>query len=278
MEINTIIFSPFKADGNKMFGSTPAKNWQQLYPDSDNGMCKWFLRSLLINEGENCILIDSGFGTNNIGLLTEYGVENIKNSFEILKDQNLNADKITHSIHTHLHVDHCGGSFYTNKNSELQPSFTNAQYIISSKQFNVARNPTEFEKESFEPEVIKAFANHPNLKLIENECFLFPWLELLMFNGHTEGLLIPVIHTKKQSIVFTGDLIPSAAHLQLKSTMSYDVNQLLSLAEREQFLEEAYENEYILFFQHDMLNECCTLKKENGLILPAEFMYLYDIL
>ena len=277
MNISTVLFTPFEDAGSNMFGSTPAKDWQRLYPASNNDICKWALRSLLIVEGENRILIDSGFGSNNAGLFAEYGVENYKGAIEILKELGCNANEITHVIHTHLHVDHCGGSFYLNERGELQPSFPNAQYIVSSKQLHNALNTTEFENESFEPDVVKAFASHLNLKLIENEYFLFPWLELLIFNGHTEGLLIPVIHSKKQSIVFVGDLIPSAAHLQLKSTMSYDVNQLLSLTEREEFLEEAYENEYVLFFQHDMLNECCSLKKENGRIFCSNFVKVLEL-
>jgi glyoxylase-like metal-dependent hydrolase (beta-lactamase superfamily II) len=278
MKIITIQHTPFKATGINMFGTTPAEDWERLYPVSENGKCTWALRSLLIEHDSNLILIDTGFGNYNEQLLNEYEVNNYKNTVEIIKESGYNARKITHVIHTHLHVDHCGGSFVLNKNNELIPQFENAQYIVSSAQFNQAQSPTDFEKDSFDNNTIDAFANYKNKKLIESEFFLFPWLELLIFNGHTKGLLIPVIHTKKQSIAFAGDLIPSVAHLTLKSTMSYDVNQLLSLSGRENFLEDAFDNDYILFFQHDKLYECCSLKKENGQIVPDKFLYLNDVM
>jgi glyoxylase-like metal-dependent hydrolase (beta-lactamase superfamily II) len=277
MRILPIYFSPFKAKGTAMFGSAPGKTWQKLYPDDELGRCSWALRSLLIDDGENIVLIDSGFGNSNKYILIEYCLDNFETSFDILNASVYKPEQITHVVHTHLHVDHCGGSFLINEKDELSPAFPNAVYIVSQSQLETALNPSDFERSSFQPEIISEFANHKKLQLIKNECFPFPWLELDIFNGHTKDLIIPVIHTNKKPIVFAGDLIPSATHLNLQATMDYDINRLLSLTERENFLEEAFENDSILFFQHDLYYECCSLKKENSRVLSAEFFKLSDI-
>ena len=216
-----------------------------------------------------------GFGNTDETVLLEYCVRNYAEPQEIISSQQFLS--ISHVLHTHLHLDHCGGSFSANIHCEPEKTFPAAQYIVGTEQLQTALHPEALEQDSFQPEIIKAISSTPNLKSISSECFIFPWLEVQLYNGHTRGMLIPVIHTPEQSIAFVGDLIPSVAHLQLQSTMSYDMNQVLALAEREEFLDEAYENEYVLFFQHDAYHECCSLKKENGRILPHRFFKLNEL-
>jgi glyoxylase-like metal-dependent hydrolase (beta-lactamase superfamily II) len=277
MKIIPINFSAFKANGTAMFGSAPRNTWQNVYNADEQGCCSWALRSLLIDDGKNIVLIDSGFGNLDKNILIEYSLGNFKTSVNILNSVGYKAEQITHLVHTHLHVDHCGGSFLLDEDGNLNTAFPNAVYIVSQAQLESALNPSDFERSSFQPEIISKIANHEKSYLIKNESFPFPWLELDVFNGHTKGLIIPVIHTSSKPIVFAGDLIPSAAHLNLQATMDYDINRLLSLTERENFLEEAFENESILFFQHDFYNECCTLKKENSRIVPAEYLKLSEV-
>ena len=271
MHIKPLKLSSFKASGQMMFGATPAEKWQRLYPADEDGLCNWALRSLLVEHDGQAILIDSGFGNANTDLLDEYKVELYKPANEMLIKQGIDVSSVTHLIHTHLHIDHCGGGFLKTTKGLFEASFPYSQYIVGSKQLENAIKPSDFESESFDKEIVHAFRDYKGLVQIEKESFIFPWLELLVFNGHTKGMLVPVIHWNKKSLVFCGDLIPSAAHLMLNSASGYDVNQLMTLAEREEFLEEAFDNDYCLFFQHDSLYECCSLKKENSRIVSAEY-------
>jgi hypothetical protein len=44
------------------------------------------------------------------------------------------------------------------------------------------------------------------------------------------------------------------------------------MSEKLLFLDEAVENNYILFFEHDIVNECCTLKQtDRGVRLDQTF-------
>ncbi len=78
--------------------------------------------------------------------------------------------------------------------------------------------------------------------------------------GHTPGLLIPVIDYNGRTLVYTGDLIPTIAHIPLVWNMSYDVESLKTIDEKNRILEEALMNNYILVFQHDANVECCNLQ------------------
>ena len=47
--------------------------------------------------------------------------------------------------------------------------------------------------------------------------------------------------------------------------MAYDLEVLRTMKEKQEFLEKIVENNYVLFFQHDMLYECTTIvKTEKG--------------
>jgi glyoxylase-like metal-dependent hydrolase (beta-lactamase superfamily II) len=267
MKIIPVYFSEFKAPGQKMFGNTPEYLWNKYYPAEKNGICTWALRSLLITNDDFTLLIDSGFGNSNKEILNEYSVTDFKSPHEIIKNTGIGYNDVNIVLHTHLHLDHCGGSFL----NEQEPSFPNATYIVSEKQLLTATNPSEFEKESFQPEIIHAFSGFPKLKLIEKESLLFSWLELKIFNGHTNGLIVPLIHSKNIILAFVGDLIPSVTHLLLDSIMGYNTDAGLSIREQKYFLTEAIENNYYLFFQHDCYNECCNLKYENNRIVPDKF-------
>lgn len=79
------------------------------------------------------------------------------------------------------------------------------------------------------------------------------------YNGHTDGQMIPFIKHNGKTIVFMADLLPSAAHVPMPYIMAYDTKPLVTLKDKESFFEEAIKNEYILFLEHDLYNECCTI-------------------
>jgi glyoxylase-like metal-dependent hydrolase (beta-lactamase superfamily II) len=270
MIIKPISFGTFKTEGSSMFGPMPETRWKKMYSADENNLCTWELRSLLIDDGTHLVLIDTGFGNTSPDSISKYAVTSEWDTKKTLFNAGYTCEQVTHVLHTHLHLDHCGGSFEKYNNS-FEPLFPNAKYIVGKSQLETATDPSEFEQDSFLPEITTAFIIKSNLHMISEECFLFPWLELFLFNGHTTGMIIPVIHSKKNPIVFAGDLIPSGVHLELQAVMNFDVNPMLSLAERESFLEEVFDNEAIIFFQHDYYNECCTLKKENSRIAPAVY-------
>ena len=72
--------------------------------------------------------------------------------------------------------------------------------------------------------------------------------------------MIPVIKYNDKTLVYTGDLIPTVAHIPLIWNMSYDIESLKTIEEKQKILNEALEGSYILVFQHDEHIECCNLE------------------
>ena len=263
MQLHTIDTGNFKLDGGAMFGVVPKILWQELYPADEKNRCNLTMRSLLIEEDDKKILIDTGIGDKqDEKFFSLYGLNGEGNLMQSIEKAGYHPDEITDVIHTHLHFDHCGGSVKFDKNTNTySPAFPNAVYWTSKQQWELAHHPNKREKASFFSENYDPLQEHGQSKLIEKNTSLTKNIELRLYNGHTEGMIVPVIRYKDKTLVYVADLMPSAAHIPLAWLCAYDVRPLTALEEKENFLQEAYNNNYTLFFEHDIFNECCTLKE-----------------
>ncbi|NOX46557.1 MAG: MBL fold metallo-hydrolase [Chlorobi bacterium] len=261
MELHVIETGNLKLDGGAMFGVVPKSIWNNVYPADKNNLCNWAMRCLLVVDGDRKILIDNGIGKKqDEKFLKHYylnGDDTLENS---LKTVGYKPEDITDMVLTHLHFDHCGGSIVKIGEDTFEPAFKNANYWISKEQWDWATHPNRRERASFLKDNIFPIENSGQLKLVEEEGELFPNFLVKFFHGHTGGQLIPHIDYNGRTVVFMADLLPSTAHVPMPFIMAYDTRPLITLKEKEKFFDEAIRNDYVLFFEHDIYNECCTLK------------------
>jgi glyoxylase-like metal-dependent hydrolase (beta-lactamase superfamily II) len=151
-------------------------------------------------------------------------------------------------------------------------AFQNAWYWTSEQHWNWATSPNNREKASFLNENMYPIIESGKLKLINQDTTIYQGIELRMFFGHTEGQLIPYIKYKDKTVIFCADLLPAVAHIPIPWVMSYDTRPLITMDEKEKFLLEAAEKGHILFLEHDIYNECCTVQlTERGVRLKESF-------
>lgn len=281
MKLYTIYAEDFKLDGGACFGVVPKTIWSKFAPADENNMVKICLRSLLIEEGNRLILIDTGIGNKqNDKFLSHYyifGENSLENSFNKTP---YSFDDVTDVIFTHLHFDHCGGAVFLKKETNtFEPRFKNALYWVSKAQWELAYNPNKREKASFLKENTDILFEKGLMRFIENEQNITPNIYLKIVNGHTIGQMIPIINYNGKTIVYTADFIPSLINISVPYIASYDTQPLVSMEEKELFLEEAVNKKFILFFEHDFYNECCSvMKDEKGRFKNNEVMYLKNLL
>lgn len=274
MEIYSIPTGNFKLDGGAMFGVVPKVIWNKVYPADENNLCSWAMRCLLVIDGDRKILIDNGIGDKQdpkfLGHYHLHGDDTLEKSFA---KHGLSTDDITDMVLTHLHFDHTGGSIKWNEDkTALIPTFKNAKYWVSQAQWKWAVNPNNREKASFLKENIMPIQESGQMNVIKKEGEIYPGFLLKIYNGHTDGQLIPHITYKGKTLVYMADLLPSSAHIPLPWIMSYDTRPLITLDEKTVFFEEAIANDYTLFFEHDIFNECCSLMQtEKGVRLNKTF-------
>ena len=260
MKLHKIETGNLKLDGGAMFGVVPKVIWNKLYPSDENNLCNWSMRCLLIETDDRKILIDTGIGEKqDVKFLRHYYLNGEDSLQKSLKKAGVHFNEITDVILTHLHFDHAGGAV-KNENDRLVCAFPNATYHISKAQWEWATNPNRREKASFLKENILPIKQNGQLNLVEDEGELIPGIELLIFHGHTDGQIIPLITlSENKKLAYMGDLLPSVAHIPMPYVMSYDTKPLVTLKDKERFFEKAINENITLFFEHDIYNECCSL-------------------
>ena len=275
MKLYPINSGNFKLDGGAMFGVVPKSLWTRTNPADANNMIDIAARCLLIEDGNRLILIDTGMGDKQsskfYGYYHLWGNDSIDKS---LKQHGFHRDDITDVFMTHLHFDHCGGSVQWNANKTgYELAFKNAQFWSNENHWQWATQPNKREKASFLKENILPMENSGHLKFtslpetdfLKNSELGF---DIFFANGHTEKQMIPMINYNGKTICFMADLLPTVGHLPLPFVMGYDTRPLLTLDEKEKFLNLAADNNYYLFLEHDAHNEIITVKQtEKGVRL-----------
>ncbi len=250
----------FKLDGGAMFGVVPKVLWNKTNPSDEFNRIKLSTTSLLLKSESRNILIDTGLGNKYDQKFENiYGIKNrtIDSSLKLL---NIETDSITDVIITHLHFDHTGGS--TKKfDNEILPTFRNAKYYVQKKQFEWALNPSEKDKASFLKDDFLPLYDFNQLILLEGEVKLDDELEILISNGHTPFQQHLKISDGKTTVFYCGDLIPTTSHLPLPYVMAYDLFPLTTMEEKMKILNIAFEENWILFFEHDPEIFAATLKR-----------------
>ncbi len=273
MKLYTIETGFFKLDGGAMFGVVPKSLWQKLNPPDANNLCTWAMRCLLIEDGDKAILIDNGIGDKqDPKFLAHYYLHGDGNLMKSLKTAGFSPDDITDMFLTHLHFDHCGGGVRREKDS-LVPTFTKATYWSTAGHWEWATKPNAREKASFLKENIQPMQESGQLRMAYAEQKSpIAGMDILYVSGHTEQMMLPIINYNGRTVCYMADLIPSSAHIPVPYVMGYDTRPLLTMEEKERFLTLAADKQYILFFEHDPVIECCTVKHtEKGVRVDQTF-------
>lgn len=279
MNLYTINTGFFKLDGGAMFGVVPKSLWQRTNPADENNLCTWANRLLLIEDGKRLTLIDTALGDKQdakfFGHYYLHGDDTLDLS---LAQYGFHRDDITDIILTHLHFDHCGGAIKRN-GEMLIPAFKNAEFWSNEKHWDWAVNPNPREKASFLKENILPIQESGQLRFLnENENDKYDDnISIRYANGHTEAMMLPQIEYKGKTILYMADLLPSVGHIPLPYVMGYDTRPLVTMDERQSYWQEIVDKEYILFLEHDSVNECCTLQNTEKGIRVKDIFKLTDL-
>ncbi|WP_293945358.1 MULTISPECIES: MBL fold metallo-hydrolase [unclassified Sphingobacterium] len=278
MKLHAIETGFFKLDGGAMFGVVPKSIWNKTNPADANNMCTWGNRLLLVEEGKRLMLVDTGLGDKQTEkFFSHYYLHGDATLDKSLKSIGFDRNDITDVVLTHLHFDHCGGAIIR-EGEKLCPAFKNANFWSNNDHWAWATAPNAREKASFLKENILPIQESGQLKFVEDVEEPFgKEIDIRYAHGHTEAMMLPQIQYKGKTILYMADLLPSVGHIPIPYVMGYDVRPLITMDERNTYWNEIVDNEYILFLEHDPMNECCTLQHTEKGIRVKDIFKLSDI-
>jgi glyoxylase-like metal-dependent hydrolase (beta-lactamase superfamily II) len=273
MKLHVIDTGFFKLDGGAMFGVVPKSIWQRTNPADEKNLCTWAMRCLLIEDEDRLILIDNGIGDKQDDkFFSHYYLHGDDSLLKSIHHAGFSENELTDMFLTHLHFDHCGGGV-KRSDSKLELTFPKARYWSNADHWQWATVPNPREKASFLKENILPMKESGQLEFIDPlKESPFSQFDLFFASGHTDRMMIPMIKYKGRKVCYVTDLLPSVGHIPLPYVMGYDTRPLLTLEEKERFLKEAADYNYVLFFEHDPVHECCTVKHtDKGVRLDQAF-------
>ncbi len=278
MQLYTIECGTLKLDGGAMFGVIPKELWQKQYSADENNLCTWSMRALLVVDDKRIILFDTGIGDKlDEKMHSRHHINTQQSLNSSLAKVGISHNDITDVVVSHLHFDHCGGNTrYDQEQSHIIPTFQNATYWISKKQWECALNPSRLERGSYIKDNFVPLKAFDQVRYIDSDFSLTPSISFRLFHGHTPGQIVSFINLGTKKLVYAADVLPSRAHIPIPYIMAYDIAPLVTVVEKEQFLIECATKDYTLFLEHDLYAECCSLGIEKSRVVVRESFSLKE--
>ena len=250
-DLRAIETGTFRLDGGAMFGVVPKVLWSKTNPADESNRISMAMRALYVEGDGRRLVVDSGSGTGFGEKMTRIYQIETRGLRAALERAGVDPDSITDAVATHLHFDHAGGFCYREAGGEIGVSLPRANHYIQRRQWETALNPTEKDRASFFPEFLLPIEKAGLLRLADGVVEIFPGVTLIPTDGHTFGHQVVLVSTSGGSLLYCGDLIPLASHVNLPYIMAYDHFPLKTLEEKRQMLGRAADEGWILFFEHD---------------------------
>jgi glyoxylase-like metal-dependent hydrolase (beta-lactamase superfamily II) len=264
-EIYPLLDGHFRLDGGAMFGVVPRVLWERTNPPDERNRIHLALGTLLVKAHEKNILIDTGIGNKGDEKFCDiYGVDRHPPIEESLAKISLALRDIDLVVNTHFHFDHAGGNTARLSNGEIAPTFPRAEYYIQREEWRFAMTPNERTRGSYLPENYEILSKRDRLNLLDGGAEILPGIRVVVTPGHTEHHQSVIVQSEGETVCFLGDLIPTASHIPLPYIMGYDLFPLTTLETKRGLLDQAFEERWLLVFQHDPKVRMGRLEKGEG--------------
>ena len=161
-----------------------------------------------------------------------------------------------------MHFDHIGGNTKI-KSGKVVPTFPNAKYWISKENWKLANHPSQKDAGSFIEHDWKVLAENQMIEIIDGREPFIEGIETIITNGHTPGLLHPIVSDGYNKLFYGADIFPMVAHIPIPWVMAYDVQPVVTMEEKQKLLQKMEREDWILFFEHDPHIQACSVHKDG---------------
>jgi glyoxylase-like metal-dependent hydrolase (beta-lactamase superfamily II) len=261
-EICPVTDGRFRLDGGAMFGVVPKVLWERCCPADEKNRIRMGLNCLLIRAHGKNILVDTGLGPKlDAKFQDRFAVERTPPLYESLKTLGLAPDDIHMVINTHLHFDHCGGNTHR-EDGQVVATFPKAEYFVQRGEYEDAVRANERTRASYLKENFTPVAHVDRWEFLVGDTELTPGVSAVVTGGHTAHHQAVKIQSEGKTALYLGDLIPTVSHLPLPYIMGYDLYPMQTLEAKRGVLDRAFEEHWLLVFEHDPKVQMGYVKKD----------------
>lgn len=257
----------FGLDGGAMFGVVPRNLWSKVSPPDEQNRIRMNTNCIYIEtpDGQR-IVVDTGMGDKwNDKLRAIYNVARAPTLVQQLETQiGIAPEDVTIIANTHLHFDHCGGNTYRREDATLAPTFPNARYLVSRREYEHAREPFERDRASYMAENWEAVASSGQLELRDDDYEIVSGLTMETVTGHNKSMQCMRLVRDGQTLFNFVDLAPTRHHIPAAWLMGYDLYPVETLTNKQRLLPQAVRENWLCVFIHDPDVPLCRVIDEDG--------------
>jgi len=264
LEVTPLLDGFFRLDGGAMFGSVPKVLWERRAPADEKNRITMGLRPLLVRTPDHTVLIDAGIGDKMSAKDTAiYAIDRRPGLEAALAQAGVAPADVDIVIATHLHFDHVGG-FTKMVDGALVPAFPRATYYIRRAEWEDATHPHERNRASYLPENFVPLLDAGVVHFTDDDVEIVPGISVRRTGGHAMHHQLVRIESGGRTGIFTADLMPTAAHVDIPWIMGYDLYPMDTLLYKKQFVPEAIRGEYVIFFEHEPAIAAGIIRERDG--------------
>jgi glyoxylase-like metal-dependent hydrolase (beta-lactamase superfamily II) len=261
-ELSILSDGTYLLDGGAMFGVVPKVMWQKKLPADHANRVTLGLNSLLIRTGDNNILVETGIG-NKLSEKQQQIYSNRPQLMESFAAANITPQDINIVINTHLHFDHCGWNT-VRQGEGIEATFPNATYYVQRGEWGHAREQHERDRVSYLTDNYDPLVESGQMRLLDGAADICPGVSVRVFPGHTRNHQAVVITSNGKTACYSGDMLPTTAHLQPTWVLAYDLFPLDSIASRRRYYEEALPHRWLTVFTHDASTPWAYVQRDEN--------------
>ena len=216
-----------------------------LFGGSRKASIKGAMHPILIETGDDLVLVDAGFGPELPEVLVgRYELRQERNLMDHLADAGYGPESVTRVVLSHLDPDHVGWALEP-------PSFPNATVYVQEAALEEARGMPEGDGRREAVPAVEKGVEDGWCELLSGDGEVVPGVRVEVRSGHSEGHQIVWLESSDDSALYTADLAPAKIWLNPDLIAGVDTDPEAARRNRIEVLEEAEEREAPVILYHE---------------------------
>lgn len=216
-----------------------------LFGGSRKASIKGAMHPILIETGDDLVLVDAGFGPELPEVLVgRYELRRERNLMDHLQDAGYGSESVTRVVLSHLDPDHVGWALEP-------PSFPNATIYVQEAALEEARRMPEGDGRREAVPAVEKGVEEGWCELLGGDGEVVEGVRVEVRSGHSEGHQIVWIESGGDSALYTADLAPAKIWLNPDLIAGVDTDPEAARRNRIEVLEEAEERDAPVILYHE---------------------------